>query len=71
MSCTKKSRFEIEQEFITFKADGIYHSLGKLVGNWNYEKGEVQFNLLGKTLNAILPNRLVGGHLCYVLKKPH
>ena len=60
---------KIIEERVAFKDDGIFYNFGKLVGVWDYDYGSVRFNIMGKLLKVLLPEKIVGGHLCYVLKK--
>lgn len=63
-----QTNFEIMQEFVAFKDEGVLHNFGRLSGKWNEERCGVDFTILGKLLRIILPVSIIGHMLCYVLK---
>ena len=63
------SRFVIEDEYVDFKDEGIFHNFGKITGKYDHNAGMVRFNFLGKLLKVILPTSLTGHMLCYKVKK--
>jgi SAM-dependent methyltransferase len=68
-SFLNQSGFEIVREFVGFGNEGILHNFGRLAASWNSESADVNFNILGKVLRAIIPVNLMGHMLCYVVRK--
>ncbi|PKO03915.1 MAG: hypothetical protein CVU43_00075 [Chloroflexi bacterium HGW-Chloroflexi-5] len=63
------SNFEIIEEIEGFAEEGILHNFGKLSGKYNYEKGTVSLSWIGKILLYLVPIRVSGHMLCYIVKK--
>ncbi len=63
--------FEIREEFVGFGDEGISNNFGVLAGKWNKKRCKVDFTLLGILLRKMIPVKIMGHMLCYVVaKKP-
>jgi len=52
-----------------FKNDGLFFVFGSLIGKWDYSKGVLVPNYLGKILLRIIPSKLYALHNLMVLEK--
>ncbi len=62
--------FIVRREFAAFTNEGILHTFGPISGQWNPERAQVDFTVVGRVLRAILSGNMAGHMLCYVLEKP-
>ena len=66
-----ESGFQIDEVLFLFSDQGLLHTFGKIVGSFNYSSGKVNFSLIGKILNFILPKRVTAHHICFVASKKY
>ncbi len=64
------SGFDVREEFVGFGDEGILHTFGRLSGKWDHDRAVVAFTWLGRMLRALIPVRMMGHMLCYVVEKP-
>lgn len=64
-----KSEFTVIENFYMFKDQGLLHTFGSLVGNFNYNNGKVNLTIIGKILYKLIPTSAISHMLCYVVKK--
>ena len=62
--------FEIVEQFVDFKDEGVFHNFGRLAGAYDFNNSRVRFSPLGRALKALLPVNLVGHMICCVARKP-
>ena len=66
----EKVGFEMVEEFVDFKDEGILHNFGRAAGTYDFQSSRVQLSSLGRVLKALLPQDVVGHMLCCVARKP-
>lgn len=62
--------FEVAEEFVDFKDEGILHNFGRLAGTYDFKNSHVRFSLFGRAVKALIPANLVGHMICCVARKP-
>jgi SAM-dependent methyltransferase len=65
----KQCGFDILEESVICRDDGIYHNFRPLFARWNREEEVFSFSTLGNILREMLPVEWIGHMLCYVVKK--
>jgi SAM-dependent methyltransferase len=61
--------FAIDHEYVSFGDEGILHNFGRLAARWNRREARVMFTPIGKLLRRVIPVRLMGLHLIYVVRR--
>ena len=66
----EKVGFEITEEFVDFKDEGILHNFGRLAGTYDFQSSRVRLSPIGRALKVLIPVNVVGHMVCCVARKP-
>jgi SAM-dependent methyltransferase len=62
--------FEIAENFVDFRDEGILHNFGRLAGTYDFQSSRVRLSPIGRVLKVLLPVNAVGHMVCCVARKP-
>jgi hypothetical protein len=57
------------REAVLFHEDGIFHNFGRMAGRYCEHTGRIRLSPCGKLLKRLVPVRLSGHMVCYVVRK--
>lgn len=60
--------FKVLNEFAFAGKEGLLQNFGRVVGKWNDKCDDIDLNLFGRILRALIPVGMIGHMLCYVVK---
>lgn len=64
-----QAHFQVLDEFVAFGEEGILHNFGPLAAKWNEARGQVDLSTIGRIVQRVIPVRMMGHMLCYVVRK--
>lgn len=64
-----ETNFNISEVLYLFPDQGLLHTFGRIVGEFNYDTGKVKLNLIGIVLNSLISRKLSAHHICFIAKK--
>ena len=61
--------FEVAEEFVAFKPEGLLHCFGRLAGRFDHANGKVRPGPFGIVAMMALPVSWCGLMICYIVRK--
>lgn len=65
----QEAGFKVIEEFVEFRAEGVFHNFGRIAGTYDLKQGLFVFTSIGKLLKRIIPLEKVGHMLCYLVRR--
>ncbi|NIM19429.1 MAG: methyltransferase domain-containing protein [Candidatus Latescibacteria bacterium] len=68
-SFISRTGFQIIEEFVAIADEGVLQNFGRIAGRFHISEGRVRLSPIGKLLRMLLPGRMVGHMLVYVIRR--